>query len=149
MTSLDSFQQICRQNKWKCTVQRRTVYDYLNEHHCHPSVEMVWQAVREKLPDVSLDSIYRILGDFVSADVLRRLDSGKVYRYDVNVRPHDHFVCSECGSMFDFNYSEAGRINEQCREFGEITSFELEVRGICSACLASRQGNPPPAPQQG
>lgn len=135
----DSFREICKTNNWKCTAQRRALYTYLMDNrYSHPNVDTIWGSVRAVLPDVSLDSIYRILADFTEAGLLRKLESGKVYRYDVNVFPHDHFVCNECGKMFDIEVVDDQSIKDQCAEFGTVLSFELEVRGICQECLAAR-----------
>ncbi len=139
MHTNDDFKMLCRENGWKCTVQRRSVFEYLNSNRLHPNVEMVWTNVRKKLPDVSLDSIYRILGDFSAAGLVRRLESGKTFRYDINTEIHDHFVCSECGSIFDFKHVDAGPLEQECQAIGKVQSFELEVKGICNACLAGRR----------
>jgi Fe2+ or Zn2+ uptake regulation protein len=144
----DYFKELCRQKGWRCTIQRRMVYNYLIGNHLHPDVEMVWTNVRRQLPDVSLDSIYRILADFADARIVRRLESGKNFRYDINTDPHEHFVCTECGNMFDVPLLEGNQIMAKCGVFGKVVSFELEVRGICKDCLATGKGVNPPAPQE-
>ena len=128
------FREICREHSWKCTAQRRAVFGCLCGNHEHPSVETVWRAVRTTLPDVSLDSIYRILDDFAGAGLIQRLESPKIMRYDANTDPHDHFICSECGRMFDFSFLEAERVAGVCQAFGDVSAVELNVHGVCKAC---------------
>lgn len=130
----DGFRNICKSNNWKCTAQRRAVYSYLEGNREHPSVETVWKNVRAVLPDVSLDSIYRILNEFADNGLLRRLDGCAVFRYDPDTSDHDHFVCSRCGRIYDFTFLDAAALVERCRPIGEVESAELQVKGICDAC---------------
>jgi Fur family peroxide stress response transcriptional regulator len=131
----ESFAAICREQHWKRTVQRRAVFNFLCGNRDHPSVESVWHGVRAALPDVSLDSVYRILDDFSAAGVVSRLEGAKVIRYDADTRPHEHFVCYQCGRMDDFTCLESELVAERCREFGRIEAMELTVRGTCRLCL--------------
>lgn len=131
-----AFSAMCREHSWKRTSQRRAVFNYLCGNHDHPTVETVWRGVRKTLPDVSLDSVYRILDDFAEAGVIRRLAGGKVIRYDSDTTPHEHFVCRRCGVMHDFRGMDVGRVMACCGEFGKVESVELTVSGVCRQCLA-------------
>ncbi len=87
------------------------------------------------LPDVSLDSVYRILDDFSGSGLVRRLEGVKVIRYDADTSAHEHFVCSRCGAMFDFSCLDAEKVAGLCGEFGQVDSVELTVHGVCGDCL--------------
>lgn len=129
------FTTVCRERGWKRTVQRRAVWDYLCGNREHPTVEMVWTRVKERLPDVSLDSIYRILDDFAEVGIIRRLDGSRVVRYDSDTSPHEHFVCQDCGRIHDFAYVDQDTIYALCYPFGVVQKMELTVRGTCKTCL--------------
>lgn len=131
-----AFSTLCRAHSWKRTSQRRAVFNYLCGNRTHPTVETVWRGVRKTLPDVSLDSVYRILDDFAEAGVIRRLAGVKVIRYDADTSAHEHFVCRRCGTMSDFACLDAGEVRNKCREFGRVEAVELTVTGICHQCLA-------------
>lgn len=133
------FTAVCRQQGWKRTVQRRAVWNCLCGNRDHPSVEMVWQKVKNSIPDVSLDSIYRILDDFAIAGIIRRLEGSKVIRYDADTTLHEHFICTSCSRIFDFAYVEQDRIGSLCRDFGTVESVELTVRGMCRMCVVKRE----------
>ena len=134
-----SFTAICRENGWKRTAQRRAVFNCLCGNREHPSVESVWSMIRQHLPDISLDSVYRILDDFAAAGLLRRLDGDKVIRYDSETSDHGHFVCTRCSRMFDFDYGDVGRTADVCGCFGTVETVEVNVRGICSDCQSPAQ----------
>lgn len=131
------FAAMCKEHRWKRTVQRRAVFKYLCGNREHPTVEMVWQRVQESVPDVSLDSVYRILDDFAGVGVIHRLEGAKVIRYDADTRPHEHFVCNRCGTMFDFACVDAPMVAERCRDFGRVDAVEMNVWGVCHKCLAA------------
>lgn len=135
-----SFSAICRERNWKRTSQRRAVFNYLCGNREHPTVETVWRGVQTTLPDVSLDSVYRILDDFSDTGLVKRLDGAKVIRYDADTSAHEHFVCSECGMMFDFACLDAERVAGMCGEFGRVDSVELTVHGVCRRCLDGKDG---------
>ncbi|MDR3212142.1 MAG: transcriptional repressor [Planctomycetota bacterium] len=135
----DIFRDICRKNNWKCTIQRRLIYEYLIANRCHPNAETVRAHLKTILPDVSLDSVYRILADFCAAGIVKRLDSGPSYRYDINTVPHDHFVCQDCGRLHDIDVVEESSLANHCTSLGRVLNYELEVRGICHSCLDSHK----------
>lgn len=142
-SNLDAdFRDLCRRQGWKCTAQRRAVYACLYGNHEHPTADAVWRAVRSGLPDLSLDSVYRILGELVGAGVLRRLDSGDVMRFDPDTSSHDHFVCLSCGQVFDFKFLDAAGAADACSPIGEAQSLELQVRGKCRRCLERERSAP-------
>ena len=130
-----AFSALCRERNWKRTSQRRAVFNYLCGNREHPTVETVWRGVKSVLPDVSLDSVYRILDDFSGSGLVRRLEGAKVIRYDADTSAHEHFVCSRCGAMFDFSCLDAESVAALCGEFGQVDSVELTVHGVCGNCL--------------
>lgn len=132
------FNVVCREQGWKRTMQRRAVWDCLCGNREHPTVEMVWRRVQERLPDVSLDSIYRILDDFSEIGIIRRLEGSRVVRYDADTSPHEHFVCIICGNVFDFAYVEQDRVAALCHAFGVAEHVELTVRGHCRGCFEKK-----------
>ncbi len=131
-----AFSSICRERNWRRTAQRRAVFAYLCGNREHPTVEAVWRGVQTVLPDVSLDSVYRILDDFSGAGLIRRLEGAKVIRYDADTGAHEHFACGRCGRMFDFSCLDASQVAALCGVFGTVDSVELTVHGVCRDCMS-------------
>ena len=63
---------------------------------------MVYQSIREELPNISLGTVYRNLRFLVDqGDALSlKLGDGKEH-FDGNVNPHFHFICTQCGCVDD------------------------------------------------
>ncbi len=129
------FKVLCRNNNWKCTPQRRVIFSFLTGNCTHPTAETIWTEAKKQLPSISRDSVYRILDDFSAVGVVRRLESGRAVRYDPDSRPHDHFVCTRCGTLFDFDHLAVEPVVQAAERFGVVEAVDLTVRGICRKCL--------------
>lgn len=130
------FREVCVQNNWRRTAQRYAVFEYIVDNVTHPTVEEVWRQVREKLPLISLDSVYRILDEFSGIKLVRRFENSRMVRYDPNLARHDHFVCSRCGRIFDFDCGALGGLPQKCERLGTAVSHEVTVWGVCEECQA-------------
>ncbi len=110
----------------------------------HPTAEWVYQTLKPEYPDLSLGTVYRNLSQFKEDGVI--ISVGIVNgqeRFDGNIQPHTHFVCSQCGSVLDIpdDRPEPGRIERIAQNHHiRIDSADIMLRGICSECL-SRQSS--------
>lgn len=130
------FYAFCRKRGWRCTIQRTEVFRCLMQAHNHPAAEEVWGKVREKLPTVSMESIYRILNDFVGAGLVRKLDAGGKSRFDQELKPHNHFFCDRCGALFDLaGTAPTPRPGPALERIGRARKCELRYTGICRKCM--------------
>ena len=133
---MSRFKAICRDTGVKLTQQRLVILKEVFKRRDHPDAEMVFRAVRRKLPTVSLDTIYRtlwFLHDFVEA-----LGQGNgSLRFDTNSRLHHHFVCSRCGAIHDFADDGFDKLEVPgvVAAFGRIEKTQVEFRGLCRNCL--------------
>jgi Fur family ferric uptake transcriptional regulator len=119
------------------TLQRQAIIEELQSSKSHPTASEVHRAVRRRINNVSLGTIYRNLEKLVSAGMVRKLDMGKgEARFDMITEPHHHVRCSHCGLLADIDdipegILPAGFISENGFE---ITGYKLEYLGICSSC---------------
>ena len=141
------FQDLCRRSGWKCTAQRLKVYEFLKDNLTHPDVDSVWQAVREHLPTITRESVYRILNEFAGQGLICRLDHIDNARYDSRTDAHGHFICERCGWIADFNWPEGAAL-QPAAELGRVTHREIRLLGLCAQCAASRTTTGPNAPEE-
>ena len=86
----------------KVTPQRRTVYEVMQELR-HASVDTVIEKVRERNPDITVSTIYRILDSFCKAKVLSSVGNpadGKQY-FDITVGNHHHLFDGQMVADYD------------------------------------------------
>jgi len=130
--ALEAFPDFCHEHGLKCTAQRHAVFATLRQAHDHPSVDEIWGAVRNTIPTVTRDSVYRILNEFSALGLISRMDALSAARYDTCLGPHAHFICERCGSVTDFPLPPKFPVPKGMPT--EQHHFELRVTGVCDRC---------------
>ncbi len=130
---LGKFQEICRVNGWKCPAQRLAIYKFLDHNTTHPDVQSTWEKVRQELPTITRESVYRILNEFAEHHLIQRMDHLETAHYDTNTASHGHFFCEKCGAIIDFALPPEIRL---CDEYkgGKVRTVEVRAVGICQRC---------------
>jgi Fur family ferric uptake transcriptional regulator len=94
--------------------------------------------VREKLPRISLGTVYRNLDLLTTSGEILRLDkAGTQKRFDGNPMPHMHVRCRSCGRIGDvFGSEPLPPVNGiSARDF-TVQEVEVEYVGLCRDCEA-------------
>jgi Fur family peroxide stress response transcriptional regulator len=122
----------------RMTHQRLEVIRELASARHHPGVDEVFRAVRQRVPTISRDTVYRTLGTLEDHGLIERVPVAGAARYDADVSAHHHFICTRCGRIEDIDLSELGpvRVPEGVSRVGTVTSVRLEMKGVCAACAA-------------
>jgi Fur family peroxide stress response transcriptional regulator len=139
---LQALEEACRKAGAKVTHQRREVLRALVSADAHPDAHAVFKAVRERVPTISFDTVYRTLAFLEAHDLIRRVHvSGERARFDGNHRPHHHFVCTRCGQILDFESRalDALSLPGEATALGTPMLTQLQVFGICTSCEATER----------
>ena len=135
---MESLEQACRRANVRLTHQRMEIFREVAQTGDHPDAETVFRRVRERIPMVSLDTVYRALWLLDDLHLITTLGTGRERtRFDANMHKHHHFVCTRCGLTRDF-YSDALdelAIPDLVSAMGDVKTTQVEVQGICSGCL--------------
>jgi len=124
----------------RMTRQRRVILDEFRTAGLHHTADDVYLAVRRKLPNISLGTVYRNLEVLTQAGLIRKLHLGGGQRlYDGGHHPHYHVRCRECGKISDVPADVFGDLEAAAREACnfEIVGHELGFEGVCSECGAA------------
>ncbi|GAB7079304.1 Fur family transcriptional regulator [Megalodesulfovibrio paquesii] len=120
-----------------CTPQRLAIYDVLMHATTHPTAEDVYQTVRSGMPTISRDTVYRTLTLFEELGLLERVQmSADCARFEPNLAPHHHLVCTGCGSVADFDWHEVESLPPPALPEGWDAPRRAHVvfRSMCPAC---------------
>ncbi len=135
-----AFVETCRHRGLKATHQRTEVYRELAGSEAHPDAETVYQKVRQRIPAISRDTVYRTLSTLEEHGVIRKAQavSGST-RFDANTEHHHHFICTVCGAIMDFESQALDRlpVPESVRSFGTVESAHVQVLGVCDNCITN------------
>ena len=118
--------------------KRNAILGYLQQVTNHPSAETIYSDLKAEIPDLSMGTVYRNLTVFKQQGLAVSVATVKgVERFDGNIDPHVHFICSECGAVIDLhqlhtpdslNASAAACVG------GKVDSCQLCFTGICRDC---------------
>jgi Fe2+ or Zn2+ uptake regulation protein len=121
----------------RVTPQRLVINRTLNELARHVTAEEVLAAVDDRLPNVSVPTVYSTLELFEELGLVRRLGvrQGAVL-YDPRPEPHDHMVCDRCGKIEDL---DGGVKLSRALDRASGTGFrpkraEVRINGLCADC---------------
>lgn len=132
-----SFRELCTLRGIAVTQQRQVLYEVMQAMQGHPTPEQVYAEVRDRLPAISLATVYKNIHLFVESGVLREvsLHHGTV-RVELAGDDHHHIVCSRCKTIADIEESELGAISRQDRLPGGflVERYAIDVIGLCAKC---------------
>ncbi|MFP3868149.1 MAG: Fur family transcriptional regulator [Desulfobacteraceae bacterium] len=138
-----------KQSHISVTPQRLEILKAILAHHDHPSAEVLYQEVRQTLPMISFNTVYKSLETFCQKGLIIKINPlHEVARYDGNVRPHAHLVCTRCFRVedVDWEWPEELPFPEGIEGPFKVERVSVQLLGICSACqqelnsAASRYG---------
>jgi len=125
-----------RERGLRVTPQRVLVHRALRELDRHVTADELLEAVSERLPNVSLPTIYATLDLLEDLDMVRRVQRAGVTLFDPRSDPHHHLICTECGSIEDLDSAldtSAVERAAQRRGFSQAR-VEAVVQGRCARC---------------
>ena len=134
---VDELSHALRESGLRLTHQRLEVVREVARSDEHPDVETIYRAVRERVPTISLDTVYRTLATLDGLGLVRRVAATPgPTRYDANTAHHHHFVCTRCGLIRDVDDRglDAVRAPRSAASLGSVESIEVQLRGVCVDC---------------
>ncbi|MEE9518128.1 MAG: transcriptional repressor, partial [Candidatus Adiutricales bacterium] len=109
----------------------------------HPTADEVFRTVRERLPRISLGTIYRNLELMSEQGLIKVTGQGGIQRrYEGNMKEHYHLKCVSCGRLEDAPVETISFPDDPLREKSDfkILGHNLEFLGLCPEC---RMNNDP------
>jgi Fur family peroxide stress response transcriptional regulator len=141
--ALDDFRRRCKEQGLAFTFQRQVIYEAVVDSREHPTPELIYERVRERIPSISLGTIYKNVKTFVETGVLREvtLHHGTL-RLESNMTAHHHVVCSACKAIFDIEESAVSPVQLPESELPagfSIQQCRIEFVGLCKSCQAANR----------
>lgn len=129
--------EIFKKHGLKMTPQRLAVYQALSGNTSHPNVNEVYELVKQQLPSISFDTVFRTINHFAAIGLIDTVSSNRgSKRYDPNIDDHHHFECKVCGEiidLFDINVDLSG-VASQIGNDLVVNKTQLVMTGVCSNC---------------
>lgn len=121
--------------KTRNTRQKSEIKSFLIERTDHPTADMVYTALKKKIPNISLGTVYRNLNNMADSGEILRISLGDgVVRFDARIDDHYHFICNSCGEVRDLN-NLSGSLNVEENDcVGKIEGQITYFYGKCKEC---------------
>ncbi len=122
------------------TPQRLLLARAVRERARHVTAEGLLDEVGDRLPGLSLPTVYATLELFEELGLVRRVAAGGApTTWDTRPDDHHHLICRTCGAVSDLDApAGAGAALAAARAQGFVPDHvELLVSGTCAACAAA------------
>ncbi len=128
----------------RTTPQRKVVLEELLKLDSHPSADEIYEAVRKRIPRISLGTVYRNLEILTELGEIQKLElAGTMNRFDWDTNKHYHIRCVECGKIENAPIAPLNQIEDEL--YGstvfDIIGHRLEFVGLCPACSKKAASN--------
>ena len=126
------------QPQTRMTRQRAVILEELRKVKSHPTADEVYSIVRERLPRISLGTVYRNL-DFLAdtGEILKLEAAGSTKRFDGDTSWHQHVRCNHCGRIGDVMTPQTPpEVNGLHVEGFTVTGARVEYDGVCHRCAS-------------
>ncbi len=119
----------------KMTPQRRAIVECLAATRVHPTADEVFMDVNRRFPMTSRATVYNTLNLLIDAELVNIIEESGVKRFDPNLEPHHHFICSTCGMVEDVEATD--RLETTMLNTGghQVESMQITLRGTCALCF--------------
>ncbi|HYP06222.1 MAG TPA: transcriptional repressor [Bryobacteraceae bacterium] len=134
---VESFRDLCERRGLAVTHQRQVIFETLTAMHGHPSPEAVYDLVKERIPSISLATVYKNLKTFEEHGLVQEVSPhhGSA-RFETNSAPHHHLVCLRCKAIVDVPADDIGpvRLRKRAPAGFRIQRYSVEMHGLCGDC---------------
>jgi Fur family peroxide stress response transcriptional regulator len=143
MEMIESSVQTLQKAGLRITPQRLAVYRLLAGTDRHPTAQMIYEALREEYPSLSLATVYNTLDALVEAGVINALGAagdGSIH-YDADTSPHVNLACISCHRVIDLPSAHVSSLEEEvAAESGYLLlGARVMYYGLCLECQKKRK----------
>ena len=116
------------------TKLNQKILEMIRDSEGHLTAEQVFLLAKKKKTNVSMASVYRILGKLVDEGYINKFSvAGKPDVFDKTLQDHEHLICSKCGKVTDIHIPKLkDKLSKQTKI--DIETFSLSINYVCEDC---------------
>lgn len=137
-TRFETMLERLREHRFRITPQRLAVLRILSRSEGHPSVETIYEQVKQDFPTTSLATVYKTVALLKQLGEVLELgfpEGGN--RYDgKRPFPHPHLICTKCGRIEDPDPAGLADLTQQLASNTgfHVVTHRLDFFGLCADC---------------
>jgi Fur family peroxide stress response transcriptional regulator len=120
------------------TAQRTAILEYLKNSRHHPNIIDIYKNVSKKLSTISMTTVYNTIDLLKREGIVHELAvrNHEGRRFDSNLAPHDHLICSICSKVVDIepNVDHSILLTEKQKNGFDVRETRIRFYGICTNC---------------
>ena len=116
--------------------QKQLIFDIVMSTMSHPTADWVYHRARQKMPRISLGTVYRNLKALTDEGLILEIVASKgLSRYDANTARHSHLRCTACDRLEDLPLGDIA-VTPRSRRLKnyKIIDYRVELLGLCPEC---------------
>jgi Fur family peroxide stress response transcriptional regulator len=135
---METLIQKLRMHHLSVTPQRLAVLSWLEERRDHPTAEQIFQAVRQQLPAISFNTIYKTLEALCDRGLIIKVNPlHEVARYDIRTHNHAHLICRRCQVIVDLEGDPLlvpPNLPQEALQGFKVENHSVIFWGLCPSC---------------
>ncbi len=143
MNQLPPIEEAVRRHGLRLTPQRQVILEILRSTRAHPDATWVFQQVRQRLPHVSLGTVYRNLATLAEKGLIQEIPlTDNATHWDGDTTPHAHILCQDCRRIADLpSFALPQAVQEQAQRASGFTllGYRILFIGVCPSCAQRQQ----------
>ena len=128
----------------RITPQRLAIAEAVVNSTDHPSVQQIFERVRDHFPSMTLATIYSTLDVLERSGLIQELPFPQFSRYESNLEPHVNLVCVKSGNVTDATVGQemVARLKSQISSGSsfQVAWQRVDFLGWCSSCATALPG---------
>jgi Fur family transcriptional regulator, peroxide stress response regulator len=132
--------EVLRARRIRLTPQRTEIIRIISHDRSHPSARTIFAKAHERVPDMSMSTVYSTLGLLKKEGLIKELEFYDMdNRYETVMTDHIDLICTKCGRITNFENDPP--ISREYIE--ESTGFaaermRFEYYGLCERCRGKK-----------
>lgn len=115
--------------------QRNAIIEILQNSKEHMTADRVYDEARKILPNISLGTVYRNLGQLTNHHILKTIYMNGIVHYDAFLDNHQHFFCRSCNKVYDVEVDTKEFVSIIDTKINhKIDNCQVQLFGICEKC---------------
>ena len=127
----------------RVTPQRLAIAEAVLNSTDHPTVQQIYERVRNNFPSMTLATIYSTLGVLERSGLIQELPFERMSRYEPNMEPHVNLVCIGCENVMDADSGQEAVVRLKNRILNEsnfqVAWQRVDFYGWCPNCAAEKR----------
>lgn len=135
MKTQHNIEDLLRSHGLRATAQRLLICGEILDAG-HIDIDTLYMRLKRKITSLSLATVYKNIHAMIEAGIVTELGiEGKKTLYEINIEPHIHHICENCGKVEDLKINTEDFEKQISSLSGRnIIGCKITVYGKCGEC---------------